>query len=393
MYALLLALCMALALPVGVLLLQVLCAWLPRRVPAADAEVAGCIAVLVPAHDESLNIRRTVESLRQDMRPIDRLLVVADNCTDDTAIIARDAGAEVVERQDPLRRGKGFALDFGLRHLASSTPPNVVVIVDADCTVGRGTITRLAAAAWQSSRPAQAHYRMDSPAGAGLKIKIASFAWRVKNLVRPLGYLRLGLPCQLMGSGMAFPWELIAQADLADGHLVEDLKLGLEFARHGAAPRFVPQAEVVSVFPVSAEGAATQRRRWEHGHLGMLIDAAPRLLWEALRKGNGGLLALVVDMCIPPLALLVLLMVSAVTATTLAWWFLAWAAPLAVASATCGGLVVAVMGAWIRFGRDTLSAAEMAGIPLYVLWKIPVYVRFMLRRERNWVRSAREGEP
>ncbi|OIQ94839.1 N-glycosyltransferase [mine drainage metagenome] len=391
LYAILLVACIALALPVGLLLLQVLSAWLPGRAAQPCSDAAGRIAVLVPAHDEALNIRRTVENLRRDLRPADRLLVVADNCGDDTAAIARAAGAEVVARHDPLRRGKGYALDFGLRHLASD-PPDVVVIVDADCTVRLGSIGRVAAVALRAGAPAQAHYRMELPPDAGLKLKIAGFAWRVKNLARPLGYLRLGLPCQLMGSGMAFPWALIEQADLADAHLVEDLKLGLEFARHRTAPRFVPQAEVTSVFPASAAGVATQRRRWEHGHLGMLVDVAPRLLWQGLRTANVGLLALAVDLCIPPLALLALSMTAAVLASTFAWWTLGWTAPASIAWASCLAFALAVLGAWTRFGRDILSLSEMTGIPLYVLWKVPVYLRFMLRRERDWVRSARDVE-
>ncbi len=391
LYAILLIACIALALPVGLLLLQVLSAWLPERAAQPCSDAAGRIAVLVPAHDEALNIRRTVENLRQDLRPIDRLLVVADNCDDDTAAIARAAGAEVVARHDPLRRGKGYALDFGLRHLASD-PPDVVVIVDADCTVRPGSIGRVAAVALRACAPAQAHYRMELPPDAGLKLKIAGFAWRVKNLVRPLGYLHLGLPCQLMGSGMAFPWTLIEQADLADAHLVEDLKLGLEFARHRTAPRFVPQAEVTSVFPASAAGVATQRRRWEHGHLGMLVDVAPRLLWQGLRTANVGLLALAADLCIPPLALLALSMTAAVLASTFAWWTLGWTTPASIAWTSCLAFALAVLGAWTRFGRDVLSLSEMTGIPLYVLWKVPVYLRFMLRRERDWVRSARDVE-
>jgi cellulose synthase/poly-beta-1,6-N-acetylglucosamine synthase-like glycosyltransferase len=391
LYGLLLLACSALALPVGLLLLQVLGAWLPRRTAPLCSDGAGCVAVLMPAHDEALNIREAVQRVRLDLRPQDRLLVVADNCSDDTAALARAAGAEVIERHDALRRGKGYALDFGMRHLALN-PPDVVVIVDADCSVRPGSIACVAAMALRVGAPAQAHYRMELPPDAGLKIKIAAFAWRVKNLVRPLGYRRLGLPCQLMGSGMAFPWNLIAQADLADGHLVEDLKLGLEFARKRTAPRFVPEAEVRSVFPASAAGVATQRRRWEHGHLGMLVDVAPRLLWQGLRSANVGLLALAVDLCIPPLALLALLLTAAVTTSTLAWWLLHWTAPALMAWASCAAFVLAVLGAWARFGRDMLRVTEMAGIPLYVLWKVPVYLRFALRRERNWVRSAREGE-
>ena len=87
----------------------------------------------------------------------DRLLVVADNCSDDTAALARTAGAEVVERSNAQQRGKGYALDFGVRHLASAAP-DVMIIVDADCQVGEGSIERLANCCIDSGRPTQALY-------------------------------------------------------------------------------------------------------------------------------------------------------------------------------------------------------------------------------------------
>ena len=72
------------------------------------------------------------------------------------------------------------------------------------------------------------------------RTRVREFAWRVKNWVRPLGLSSLGLPCQLMGTGMAFPWEVIADARLATGSLAEDLKLGLELAANGHPPVFCP---------------------------------------------------------------------------------------------------------------------------------------------------------
>src|SRR5690606_18431776 len=112
---------------------------------------------LVPAHDESPGIATVVAQLRSELGPRDRLVVIADNCTDDTAELARAGGAEVLERRDPERRGKGYALSFGAEHLKSA-PPDVVVIMDADCRVQRGTLRALAGRALDSGRPTQAVY-------------------------------------------------------------------------------------------------------------------------------------------------------------------------------------------------------------------------------------------
>lgn len=124
-------------LPVLLLLVQVLMACLPARAQPLGNNARPQVAVLVPAHDEASLIGATLASIAPQLRPGDRLLVVADNCTDDTAQLAREAGAEVVERRDARLRGKGYALDFGVRHLASQ-PPEVVIVVDADCQVGEG---------------------------------------------------------------------------------------------------------------------------------------------------------------------------------------------------------------------------------------------------------------
>ncbi len=147
------------------------------------------IAVLVPAHNASAGIIRPLNTIRAQLRAEDRVLVVADNCTDDTAEIAQANGAEVIVRSDAERRGKGYALDFGVRHLEAS-PPGVVIVVDADCLVHGNALDLLARRCAESGKPVQALYLMHAPPGAGLKAKVAEFASAVKNRVRSLGYCR-----------------------------------------------------------------------------------------------------------------------------------------------------------------------------------------------------------
>jgi cellulose synthase/poly-beta-1,6-N-acetylglucosamine synthase-like glycosyltransferase len=378
--------------PVTLLVLQVLMALPAHRARAMPAGRRPIAVVLVPAHDEASGIAGTLHSIAAQLAPGDRLLVVADNCTDDTAALAAAAGAEVIERHDRERRGKGYALAFGLRYLeetASPSPlswPDALIVIDADCRIASGTLERLARGA-AGGRPMQAAYLMQAQAGAGLPTRIAELAWLVKNLVRPLGCLRLGLPCQLMGSGMAFPWGLIDAASLASGQLVEDYVLGLELARRGAAPHFCPEARVTSHFPASAAGSARQRKRWEHGHLGVILRA-PRLLSEAVTRPNAQLFALALDMCVPPLALLVLMSAALFAAAIasgapLALWLAGWVVALV------GG---AVLLAWARYGRHIVSAASLAYAPVYALLKLPLYFAFVRRRQVAWERAERDAD-
>jgi cellulose synthase/poly-beta-1,6-N-acetylglucosamine synthase-like glycosyltransferase len=398
--SLLLFVALVLLLPCCVLLTQVLAAFLPapktQPQAAAPAQPAS-VCILMPAHNEALGLEKILRALLPHLNEHTRLLMVADNCSDNTADLARSIAAgqhpiEVIERQHADLRGKGYALDFGVRHLEAN-PPDVVLILDADCEVVGSAISTLVAQCIRQNRPVQALYLMRNLPGATTKSRLAEFAWLVKNLVRPLGFHRLGLPCQLMGTGMAFTWAHISQASLATGHIVEDMQLGLELARKNAAPLFCPEALVTSYFPLSHEGVQAQRTRWEHGHLGVIVGEVPALFLQSLGRANMAILGMALDLCVPPLALLVLFLIAQFAATT-AFWLAAGAGLLAMQLAYVGLLMLglAIALAWLRFGRETISFKQLCGVPFYILTKIPLYFYFLVKRQASWVRSKRDGE-
>lgn len=389
-----------LALPVLVLWVQVLAAIVStngrRQLSQAPQVQSGStqassiqhrptLAVLMPAHNESLVITQTIQSILPQLTSQDQLLVVADNCTDDTAAIAKKLGATVVERSHQTARGKGFALDFGLQHLKIK-PPQVVLVIDADCIVAPDAIAALARACLRHQRPIQALYLMESQPNPSLKARIASFAWVVKNKVRPLGALVLHLPCQLMGTGMAFLWEDIIQANLASGHIVEDMKLGVDLTRLNKPPLFLPQALVTSVFPPTAAATNTQRARWEHGHLSVILSEAPRLLFESIKTMNMQMLGLVCDLIVPPLAVLTLMCLS----LFIACFLLSAGLGLHIASILMLCLASAILLAWMYFGREIISLKQLCYAPIYALVKIPLYIKFFMNRQVEWVRSKRD---
>lgn len=392
----LLIVAIVLLVPVSVFTLQILLAVLGRE-RSPDAELAGGqrpqLAVLVPAHDEAIGIGAALQTMRAQLAPGDRLLVVADNCSDATAQLAAAASAEVVERFNPTLRGKGYALDFGVRHLQLA-PPEVVVIVDADCELAPEALGRLARLCARTGRPVQALYLMHAPPAAGLKTRIAAFAWAVKNQARPLGFRRLGLPCQLMGTGMAFPWAMLRDAPLASGHIVEDMQLGLDLANAGTAPIFCPEARVTSVFPSDARGIADQRSRWEQGHIGVIAKEGPGALWRAITQRRGDLAAMVFDLCVPPLTMLVMLLVVQAVVDALVIAVVSSAkevsAALYIALFSLTMVSFAVVAAWARFARHIVSLGELFGAPVYMLGKLPLYAKFFKRGKREWVRTRRE---
>ena len=375
------------ALPILFLLLQVLAAIWPKKSiisAVTNSTIRPSIAVIMPAHNESLVISQSIKSILSQLGKQDQLLVVADNCSDDTATIAKNLSAQVIERTNLNARGKGYALDYGIQHL-KLCPPQVLVIIDADCIVEKGAIDKLVVACAAKQRPIQALYLMDPPANPSLKARVAAFAWVVKNKVRPLGLNRLGMPCQLMGTGMAFLWQDIAEVNLASGHIVEDMKLGVDLTRANKPPLFLPDALVTSVFPPSDEATKTQRARWEHGHLSVIVSEVPSLLVEAFKTKNLAMLALAFDLLVPPLAVLVLLCFILFIVS----FGLSSQAALFMAGLLLMALFAAVLLAWLFFGREVINFKQLCYAPIYALIKIPLYIKFFVNRQVDWVRSKR----
>jgi cellulose synthase/poly-beta-1,6-N-acetylglucosamine synthase-like glycosyltransferase len=348
------------------------------------------LAVLVPAHNEASGIAVTLKALQSELAPDDRLVVIADNCSDNTADIASQAGAEVIERYNTEQRGKGFALDYGVQFLAQQ-PPDVVVIVDADCVVSAGALEKIARLAIAHQRPVQATYLLSQPAKPSPKDAVSMLAFTVKNLVRPAGLRRLGLPCPLTGTGMAFPWAIICSAPLASGDLVEDMNLGIDLAIAGYPSLFCAEARVTSQLPQQRHAVKSQRTRWEHGHLQTILTQVPKLLTASLTRVRFDLLAIALDLLVPPLSLLVMLWLLAMVAALGGAAMGATVLPVVLLSIAGTLILAAILAAWAKYSRDELPAKMLLAIPLYVLWKIPLYFAFLFKRQKQWVRTERDA--
>ena len=382
-----------LAVPVITLVVEIIAALILMK--GGSTQYAGTalqrrVCVLVPAHNESAGLLPTLDNIKLQLQSADRLLVVADNCDDDTATIAKAAGAEVVERREPTRIGKGFALDFGLKHL-SRDPPAIVIIIDADCRLASGTIAQLATTCATTRRPVQALDLMTAPDDSSVNHRLAEFAWRVKNWVRPLGLHALGLPCQLMGTGMAFPWDIIRSTDMATSSVVEDLQLGLDLAARGAAPLFCPSAVVTSQFPMSADGAEKQRKRWEEGHIRTIFAKIPSCAYTAITQSNLGLLALTLDLAVPPLSLLVMLLTAELLVAGLATFFDLPSTALIISGVCFAALGSAVFLSWLKWGRDILPPSAVLSVASYCFSKLPLYRHILSRSAApQWIRTDRK---
>lgn len=382
---------LVIAVPVTVFVVQVISSLFFRgEAQAKKIPNEVSIAVLIPAHNEEALIARTLKPLIDVGSRGHNLVVVADNCTDKTAEIAAAFNANVVIRDNQEFMGKGYALDAGVEYLQKlASQPDIVVIIDADCETTLADIELLAAKSMGLSSPVQALYLMLNESEPGIRQKISEFAWRVKNLVRPLGYRVLGLPCQLMGAGMAFPWDTLAGVRLANASIVEDLKLGLELAEDRKPAMFFPDAKVTSYFPGSESSEKSQRVRWEHGHLGM-ISQVPGLIIKSISRRNLGLFVLALDLSVPPLALLVITLFFFFIVTLGFALSTSLLQPLVFSIMLLVLLISSVFLAWGKYATEVISLSDMLFVPVYILKKIPVYVRFIYARERRWIRTSRK---
>jgi cellulose synthase/poly-beta-1,6-N-acetylglucosamine synthase-like glycosyltransferase len=386
----LLAIVLLISLPIFILTIECFSALLPIKPRLNNHQkllYRPSIAILIPAHNEELGISKTLETIVPQLNNRDRVIVIADNCTDGTAAIARSFDVHVIERNNLQHRGKGYALDCGIRYLQKQ-PPQVVIIVDADCYVHSGAIDRLARLAYANQKPVQPVNLLKRQAKSNPKSSISELAFMVKNLVRPIGLSNLGLPC-LITMGTAFPWSIIHQAPLASSNLVEDMQLGIDLALSGTPPIFCRDAKVTGVLPQRENAATSQRTRWEHGHLSTLQIRVPQLLKASVIQKRLDLLAIALDLSIPPLSLLVIIW-GAIVTLGLFIGVLGGGWSLSQLSLIEGILLLlSIVGTWAKFGRKDIPLQSLLILPGYIFWKIQIYRKFLVKREQNWVRTER----
>ena len=364
-------------------------ALLPYRVGKCS-RIRPRVAVLVPAHNEEAGIGRMLQSVMPQLMEGDRLVVIADHCSDATAKTARELGCVVFERHDPLRQGKPYSLDDAVRRMQQDAP-EVFVVIDADCVAHPGAIDALARLAYASHQPVQAKYILEQPSGANAHRHIAAFAFLIKNFVRPRGLQRLGLGCLLNGSGMAFTCDLLRDRVLVNNKLSEDTWFTIDLALRGHVARFCPQAEITSTLPIAKSSRVTQSTRWAYGSL-QCVFRAPVLLLAAIRQRRLNLLGLFCDLLVPPLSLLMVLWLAILPASVASGLLASFWLPLIIA--LTGGAAMAIsFGAVCRkFGRTDMHRLFL-GIPSYIAFRAPIFINFLFRRQRKWVRTARDPFP
>jgi cellulose synthase/poly-beta-1,6-N-acetylglucosamine synthase-like glycosyltransferase len=386
---------MVLALPAGVAVgyLVLLTAFSARLSRSTQVREVLFFDIVVPAHNEEEGIGRTVKNLLALEWPLEafRVLVIADNCSDQTAARARAAGATVIERQDAKLRGKGYALARAFEVSKQDGKAQAVVVVDADTVVSANLLQAFAARLEQGALAAQTHYGVANP-DASWRTRLMAIALGMFHKVRSTGRERLGLSCGLRGNGMCFTHRLLDEVPHDAFSVVEDLEYGIRLGLAGHRVHYAAEAEVLGEMVSGEKASRSQRTRWEGGRKAIRRQHGRHLFSKGLGERNALLFDLGMDVWTPPLSTLGL---WAVFTTTLGA-ALAYAGASGVAlrwgGVMCVGLALYVLRGWAVSGTGWRGLGTLALAPVYVAWKVILKAKGQTAPPKEWVRTQREGE-
>jgi 1,2-diacylglycerol 3-beta-glucosyltransferase len=378
-------------------LLTLALASLFHRPPPASGEALSRLVVVVPAHNEAEMIGTCVGSLLDQAYPRERyrVVVVADNCTDATAAAAAAAGAEVMVREAPDRRGKGQALRWAMdRLLAGPDPLDALIVVDADSIADRPFLRELETT-FSAGHPVVQSDDVLRTEPHDRRALLEGAALLLRNRVRFAGRAALGMPASLCGNGMllgravleAHPWQAFSPT--------EDSEYSLSLLAAGQPTAFAIRARVSAAPTAGAEGAYTQSLRWDGGRLATARDWTLRLLGAGARRRSAATIGVALDLAVPPLGMLV--MGTAVgTALAGVLWLLGvvpgWAAlPWLVALVALPGYLLVGLAS-CRVPAATYTAFLLLA-PRFLARKLRVYARLARGSgPQGWVRTQRPAE-
>jgi hypothetical protein len=231
----------------------------------------------------------------------------------------------------------------------------------------------------------QAHYRVLNAAASPVSaIREAAFA--SLHYLRPRGRAALGLSVGLKGNGMCFDARTLDRIGWSNAGLAEDVELHLQLVRAGIRTDFVPDAIVRADMPTTLADAASQNMRWEAGRLDTVRTDVGAMARDALRTRNAMLFDAAVEQLIPPLSV-----AAAVgAATTIGAYVAGASAVAAIAAFGTAATVAHVLAGLVAVGAPARTYLALLGAPPYMAWKIGLYGRALLHKERlDWIRTRR----
>ncbi|UCE62864.1 MAG: glycosyltransferase [Nitrospirota bacterium] len=340
------------------------------------------VAVVVPAHNEEAGIERTVRSLLAcpGVGSEDPLVVVADNCTDRTAIKAKEAGASVLERNQPDQRGKGYALQFAFERVLKGDV-DAVLVIDADSLVEPNLIAECKRLLATGADGVQVRY-LTTSRDQTFRSRLVELAVLAFNHLRPQARDRWGVSVGILGNGFALSRDTLEAVPFQARGITEDLEYHLSLIKAGRRIRFTDATTVRSDLPTNSGGATDQRARWEGGRFRLMLERIPGLLLQVF-KGQWRFVEPLFELLLLPLSFhVLLLMMALLVGPSPARWY----------AVTALGIVAGhVLLALRKGGGEAKELFALMGLPVFLIWKvilIPMLGK-MARKNAQWVRTER----
>ena len=224
---------------------------------------------IIPAHNEEMVIKNLVQSLREQDYPKDLydIYVIADNCTDATAEIAKENGAIVYKRFDPEHKTKGYALNWFLKQkIEENADYDAFCVFDADNVVDKNFIKNMNKKLCQGEEIVQGYRDIKNPTDSWISAGYAIFYWMMNRFYHLARY-NLGLSPLINGTGFMVKFDVIKPNGWQTITLTEDIEFSLINISKGRRLGWATDAIVYDEQPVGFKQSWSQRSRWSVGHL------------------------------------------------------------------------------------------------------------------------------
>ena len=224
---------------------------------------------IIPAHNEETVVTNLIESLKNqnyDKKLYD-IYVIADNCTDETAEVARKAGAIVLERFDTAHKTKGYALQWFLKQkIKENADYDAFCVFDADNIVDKNFLINMNKKLCQGEEVVQGYRDIKNPTDNWITAGYALFYWTMHRLYHLARY-NIGLSPLLNGTGFMVKFDVIKPNGWETETLTEDIEFSLKRIIAGKKLGWATDAIVYDEQPTSFKQSWSQRSRWTVGHI------------------------------------------------------------------------------------------------------------------------------
>ncbi len=251
-------------------------------------EEKSTFALIVCAHNEEQVIAQLVDNLKQlnYSQELYDIFVVADNCVDQTAKVARDAGAIVYERFSETGRGKGFAMEWMFERLFGlERQYDAVCVFDADNLVHPDFLKIMNNHLCSGERLIQGYLDSKNPEDTWVSGMFAISFWIV-NHVWHLAKYNIGLSCVLGGTGMCIDTKLLKQYGWGATCLTEDMEFTMKALMENIPTTWAHDAVIYDEKPLTFKAAWNQRKRWAQGHFDVANRYIPKMLAKGIKEHN-----------------------------------------------------------------------------------------------------------